>query len=83
MRKKLTVSGAARERRPYFFGRKTLAEFLQISTRTLDRLDAGFKLPPAVRIGAAKRWPRHVIEEWLGMGCPGREETAVPRQGRN
>jgi predicted DNA-binding transcriptional regulator AlpA len=65
------------------FDRKTLAEFLLVSTRTLDRLDVGNKLPPAIRIGAAKRWPRSVIDEWLRQGCPSRGETVAPGQGCN
>jgi len=64
------------------FSRKSLATFLQVSLRTLDRLDAGGKLPAAVRIGMAKRWPRGLIEEWLRLGCPGREEMAALRRGR-
>lgn len=67
---------------PPFFDRRTLAAFLLVSTRTLDRLDAVGKLPPAVRIGAAKRWTRASIEEWVRLGCPGREEAATPRAGR-
>jgi predicted DNA-binding transcriptional regulator AlpA len=67
---------------PRFFDRKTLAAFLLVSTRTLDRLDSNGKLPPSVRIGAAKRWTRVSIEEWLRLGCPGRDGTATPSVGR-
>jgi len=76
-KEKIDAAGAT----PQFFVRKTLAAFLQLSTRTLDRLDSAGKLPPAVRIGAAKRWPRIVVEEWLRLGCPSREEMAALRGG--
>jgi predicted DNA-binding transcriptional regulator AlpA len=58
------------------FDRRTLSEFLRVSIRTLDRLDADGKLPRAVRVGAAKRWTREAVEEWVRLGCPSRDEPA-------
>ena len=55
-------------------GRRHLAEYLDVSIRTIDRLDAAGKLPLALRIGGAKRWPRDVIEDWIRLGCPHRRE---------
>jgi hypothetical protein len=52
-----------------------------VATRTLDRLDAGGRLPEAIRVSPAKRWTRAAIEEWLRPGCPGREEMMALRGG--
>jgi predicted DNA-binding transcriptional regulator AlpA len=73
---------APRTTAPCFFDRKALAALLQLSLRTIDRLDADGKLPPAVRVGAAKRWTRASIKNWIRRGCPGREERAAPARRR-
>ncbi|TWT67023.1 Helix-turn-helix domain protein [Posidoniimonas polymericola] len=47
-----------------------VAEMLQVSTRTLWRMRAAGKLPEPVRLGAAVRWRRDEIEQWVRDGCP-------------
>ncbi|HUY31455.1 MAG TPA: helix-turn-helix domain-containing protein [Pirellulales bacterium] len=62
-----------------------LARELAVSVKTIRRLDGMGKLPRALKIGNhAKRWPRAVIVDWLGAGCPPRAEweafyAAMPR----
>jgi predicted DNA-binding transcriptional regulator AlpA len=67
---------------PAFFSRQSLAAYLQISTRTLDRLVAGHRLPPSVQIGSAKRWARTAILEWVAQGCPDMGEVKPARRDR-
>lgn len=57
---------------PLVYGRRELALALGISVPTLDRLDAGGKLPGAVRVGGRKVWLREIIAEWLRAGAPER-----------
>jgi predicted DNA-binding transcriptional regulator AlpA len=48
------------------FTRQTLARFLNISTRTLDRLAGQGLLPkPDLLVGRAARWTPQTIERWL------------------
>ena len=67
---------------PRFFNRRMLASFLMVSIRTISRLDAMGKLPPALHIGSAKRWARSSIEKWLRLGCPCRDVVVTPCKGR-
>lgn len=67
---------------PRFFNRRMLASFLMVSIRTISRLDAMGKLPPALHIGSAKRWARSSIDEWLLQGCPCRDVVPAPCKGR-
>lgn len=71
---------------PLTYGRRELALALSISLATLDRLDAGGKVPQAIRIGGRKVWCRETIEEWLRVGAPDRQTwnalQAAQRNGR-
>ena len=71
---------------PLTYGRRELALALGISLATLDRLDAGGKVPQAVRIGGRKVWCRETIAEWLRAGAPPRKEwqalQVAQRNGR-
>ena len=57
---------------PVFFHRHDLANYLACSTRTVDRLDAGERIPVGRRIGSRKVWVRQEIEKWIEAGCPNR-----------
>jgi excisionase family DNA binding protein len=58
---------------------RQVAALLNCSERHVWRLHDGGKMPSAVRLGALVRWPRRVIEEWIGAGCP----PCRPRGGRD
>lgn len=66
------------ERRPAKPGEDTsllatpsqVAELLQVSTRTLWRMRREQKLPEPIRLGAAVRWRRDEINQWVKEGCP-------------
>lgn len=51
-----------------------LAELLDLSVRTIRRLDSSGKLPRPVRIGGAVRWRMDEIDAWLAAGCPDRKQ---------
>lgn len=42
-----------------------LAELLQVSARTLRRLELSGAIPPAISIDGIKRWRRSTIDRWL------------------
>lgn len=49
---------------------KDVAALLKCSTRHVSRLEARGEIPKAVRLGAAVRWPRQAMEDWVAQGCP-------------
>lgn len=51
-----------------------IARDLRTSPKTIRRMDAAGKLPRAVKIGRAKRWPRATVVAWIAAGAPGRAE---------
>jgi len=57
-----------------------LAGEMKVSLRTVRRLDASGKLPKPVLIGRSVRWPRIVLQDWIGAGCPDRETWEVMRR---
>ena len=44
-----------------------------VSQRTWRSWDAGGRVPQAVEIGRSKFWRRQELEQWIQLGCPGRE----------
>ena len=57
-----------------------LAELLELSVRTIRRLDSAGKLPRPVRIGGAVRWSVSEITHWLDAGCPDRQRWEALRR---
>jgi len=49
---------------------QTVAEWLQVSPRTVLRRTAAGELPGFRRIGRASRWSRTVLRLWVLQGCP-------------
>lgn len=47
-----------------------VAEFLQVSGRTVLRRTADGTMPGSRRIGSAVRWSRSVLKAWVLAGCP-------------
>jgi len=46
-----------------------LAALLQVSTRTLWRLNSARKLPQPVRLGGVVRWRLDEVRNWIAGGC--------------
>lgn len=56
-----------------------LAELLDVSERSVRRLDATGTLPSPLKIGNRKRWLVEDIHTWLKAGAPGRGKWAAKR----
>lgn len=59
-----------------------LAEILNLSVRTVRRLDSSGKLPRPLRIGGAVRWSLEEISAWIAAGCPDRQKWENTRGQR-
>lgn len=55
---------------PAFFTLKELSIYLSRSLPTIHRDLACGRIPPGLRIGRARRWPRQEIAEWAEAGMP-------------
>ncbi len=55
--------------------RPELAERLNISLNTLDKLRMRGALPPAVKVGGSVRWRPEAVEHWIAEQA----EPATPR----
>lgn len=51
-----------------------LATMLDVSERTVYRLDDAGRIPAAISLGACKRWRIEEIEAWMRAGAPKRKE---------
>jgi len=51
-----------------------LARLLNLSSRTISRMNASRKIPKPVRVGRSVRWRRAEIKRWVAAGCPNRSE---------
>ncbi len=49
---------------------KEVAEMLGLSERTVYRLADVGNMPRPVKIGAAVRWRRNELDQWIEEGCP-------------
>ncbi|MEK6260261.1 MAG: helix-turn-helix domain-containing protein [Planctomycetota bacterium] len=58
-----------------------LAEFLQVSLRHVNALNASGRLPKPVRLGRSERWPRAELEACLAIGAPSRDTWNAMRKG--
>ena len=59
---------------------RQIAGILGCSTRHVQRLADGGKMPRPIRLGALLRWPQLVIEDWVANGCPvSRSPQRAPR----
>jgi len=63
--------GAAGEP-PLLLTAQDLAAKLQVSLRSVRRLDLAGRLPAPVTIGRAVRWRANEIRDWCNAGCPKR-----------
>ena len=59
---------------------RQIAGILGCSTRHVQRLADGGKMPRPIRLGTLLRWPRQVIEDWVAASCPvSRTPPRAPR----
>jgi predicted DNA-binding transcriptional regulator AlpA len=64
------VTAAANEDSPLLLNIAEVAKLLQVSVRTVNRLDSGGWMPKAIRILGCKRFRRNEIVAWIAAGCP-------------
>lgn len=57
-----------------------IAQMLDISPRTVRRLDDAGKLPAALPLGRAKRWSIAELTDWVAAGSPPRRQWIAMRQ---
>ena len=55
----------------------SVAQLLQLSKRTVHRLNCAGKIPAPVKINGSIRWRESDINRWLDLGCPDRETFNV------
>lgn len=60
---------------PYAFPPELLrieqvAQLLNISERTIYRMQENASIPPPVELLGSKRWQRSVLLQWIADGCP-------------
>lgn len=47
-----------------------LASLLNVSVRTVWRLQSCGNIPQPVRLGGAVRWRLQEVRDWINQGCP-------------
>jgi predicted DNA-binding transcriptional regulator AlpA len=55
-------------------GAAKLAVVLDVSVRTIRRMETAGLLPRSVRINGSRKWVYAEIEDWIKAGCPAREQ---------
>jgi len=60
---------------------KEVAEMLGLSERTIYRLADSGAMPRPVKIGAAVRWRRNELDQWIEEGCPASRGKAKKNAG--
>jgi len=56
-----------------------LSRQLAVSVSCVRRMDAGGRLPRAIRFGGNTRWRADEIREWIAAGCPSRKTWEADR----
>jgi len=51
-----------------------VAKLLQVSARTVWKMEHAGEMPKAIRIGKAVRWGYEEIQEWVAAGCPAADQ---------
>lgn len=57
---------------PLLITAEEFGNLLQISERTIWRLNSAGEIPKPVRIGGTVRWRREEVMQWIEAGCPRR-----------
>jgi len=58
-----------------------LAQILDLSKRTVHRLNCAGKIPCPVKINGSVRWRQSDIDLWIELGCPDRETFNIRQAG--
>jgi predicted DNA-binding transcriptional regulator AlpA len=58
-----------------------LAQMLDLSKRTIHRLNCTGKIPCPVKINGSIRWRQSDIDLWIELGCPDREMFNIRKAG--
>ena len=58
-----------------------LAQILNLSKRTVHRLNCTGKIPCPVKINGSIRWRQSDIDLWIELGCPDREAFNIRKAG--
>ena len=58
-----------------------LAQILNLSKRTVHRLNCTGKIPRPVKINGSIRWRQSDIDLWIELGCPDREAFNIRKAG--
>ena len=56
-----------------------IAHALQLSLKTVRRLDAERRIPGRIQLGRRVRFRRVEVEEWIAAGCPAPGARRRPR----
>lgn len=56
-----------------------VAAMLNVSERTLWRLNSAGKVPRPVRFGRSTRWKATEVRDWIDRGCPDLIPSALSR----
>ncbi|MBL8800440.1 MAG: helix-turn-helix domain-containing protein [Planctomycetes bacterium] len=59
------MAQAAKEARSPLMTCEQMAELLQVTTRTLRRMELMDEIPRCIHVGGLKRWRRGEVEKWL------------------
>jgi predicted DNA-binding transcriptional regulator AlpA len=69
-----TVASAPPDSNPLVYTGDELAVALQVSRKTITRMDQTGRLPRAISIAGRKRWRRAEIAAWMSAGAPTRRD---------
>ena len=58
-----------------------VAQILNLSKRTIHRLNCTGKIPCPVKISGSIRWRKSDIDIWIELGCPDRETFNLRKAG--
>ena len=68
---------------PLMLRAKQAADFIGVSSRTLQNMRASGRLPLPVKLGGCVLWRRCDLERWVALGCPNVERFNAIMGGDN
>jgi len=58
-----------------------VAQTVNVSKRTIHRLNCAGKIPCPIKINGSIRWRQSDIDLWIELGCPDREAFNIRKAG--